>query len=282
MTPYVFQTGDFCYVYKINNQLSNSFICDKIIPTGSSASTGASLTLGEERLAPRMQDMELTTNKTTAISGDSTDQQYPSAKAVYVALSEIAAQEQGAYVVDATVSEVFATDSSELVLTANFIDANGTSIAPGSLKVGDSIFVVQDQYPNRWVYAVDTTNNIATLKSTRVDSGAGTVDEVLLDGSSVVLNNIASLTTGNGLSSTVTNSVGELSLDISGCTNLNLSTLTYPQMDNYDIYIQGAGDTGYKTPVSQLPYTRMVVQNSSTEDLGAIRVEDFIFSKDGY
>jgi len=54
------------------------------------------------------------------------------------------------------------------------------------------------------------------------------VDEVLLDGSSIVLNNIASLTTGNGLSSTVANSVGELSLDISGCTNLNLGTLTYP------------------------------------------------------
>lgn len=49
-------------------------------------------------------------------------------------------------------------------------------------------------------------------------------------------------------------------------------------MDNYDIYIQGAGGTGYKTPVSQLPYTRMVVQ--STQDLNAVRVEDFIFLRD--
>lgn len=274
MTPYVFQTGDFCYVYKINNQLSNSFICDKIIPTESSASTGATLTLGEERLAPQMQNMELTTNKTTAISGDSTDQQYPSARAVYVALSEVAAQEQGAYVVDATASDIFATDSSELVLTANFTDTNGTSIAPGSLKVGDSIFVVQDQYPNRWVYAVDTTNNIATLKSTRVDSGAGVVEDVTLNGSSVVHNNIAALTTGSGI---VANG-GELSLSISNYNSINPKTQSYSILDNLDIYLQ-SGTTGYRAAVSNLPYSRMVVQAPNSEDLSAVNNGDFIFAR---
>ena len=191
-----------------------------------------------------------------------------------MALSEVVAQEQGAHVVDATVSDVFATDSSELVLAANFTDTNGTSIAPGSLKVGDSVFVVQDQYPNRWVYAVDTTNNIATLKSTRVDSGAGTVEDVVVNGSSVVQNNIAVLTTGAGL----TASGGEMSLTISGFTDTNPKTLSYSDLNNLNIYLQSGG-AGYKAAVSNLPYSRLVVQDSDSEDLNAVNTYDFIFAR---
>ena len=274
MTPYVFQVGDFCYIYKINNQLSNSFICDKIIPAGESE-----LTLGEERLIPQIKDAELITNKTTVISGDSSDDQYPSARAVYVALSQAITQEWGAYVVDADANEVFATDVSQLTVNTAFVDIGGVEVSPASLKVGSSIFIVQDQYPNRWVYTVDATTNSAVLMSTRVDSGAGTVDDLVLDGISVVSNNVATLTTGNGLSSTTTGSVGEISLDISTCEDISLSALTYSQMDNLNIYLQGSDGTGYKAPISQLPYTRVVVQNSSSEDWTAVRENDFIFSK---
>lgn len=34
MTKFELSVGDYVYVYKINNQLSNSFICYKVIPLG--------------------------------------------------------------------------------------------------------------------------------------------------------------------------------------------------------------------------------------------------------
>lgn len=274
MTPYILYPGDYCYVYKINNQLSNSFICDKVVVQNTLSSSDPTLTLSEERLGPAIQDMELTTNKTTVISGNSTDQQYPSARAVYTALSELSQEVTHVYVVDAEQSSVFASDTSQIVLEGDVTDIEGNTVQISSLHLGDSFFVLQDLYPNRWVSEINSGAGTVTLNSTRVDSGAGTVEDVTVNGSSVVQNNIAVLTTGAGL----TASGGEMSLTISGFTSTNPKTLSYSDLNNLNIYLQSGG-AGYKAAVSNLPYSRLVVQDSDSEDLNAVNTYDFIFAR---
>lgn len=78
-------------------------------------------------------------------------------------------------------------------------DIEGNTVQISSLHLGDSFFVLQDLYPNRWVSGINSGAGTVTLNSTRVDSGAGTVEDVTVNGSSVVQNNIAVLITGAGL-----------------------------------------------------------------------------------
>ena len=92
-TPYVFRSGDFCYVYKLNNQLSNAFICHKVIVTAPGVDPAAQFrSLPKELVLTMLDSKESAENKTQGISENSTTDEYPSARAVYLALQDLLAQ----------------------------------------------------------------------------------------------------------------------------------------------------------------------------------------------
>lgn len=106
----------------------------------------------------RMAEKENVANKVTSINEESTDIQYPSAKAVYTALQillQIAEGKTTAYSIDPTEegNETFQSNDSTITV-ASFVDVNGNTVNVSDLKKGDLVFTlngVSTKYADRWL-----------------------------------------------------------------------------------------------------------------------------------
>lgn len=271
-TPYTFRNGDFCYVYKLNNQLSNAFICHKVIVTNSPEQFRS---LPREFVLTSLESKEDVENKTQGISADSTTEEYPSARAVYLALQDLLAQinnETTIYLVSAETNPFLKSTDITITLYDSFQDTSGNYITVDELNVGDTLYVIEEEWPNRWVQ--DFGEGTATLyKEKQASSG---IQDLTLNGLSVVTDGVGALTLGPGLASPA---VGQIQLSIGALNTLSpsLSSLTISQQSQYKLYIENSSGEGYKIPPTDLGYTRMKV--TDTDDRDIIDVNDFLFVK---
>lgn len=92
--------------------------------------------------------------KTTTLSSDSTNAQYPSAKVVYDAIEDVREIAQGrktAYVVSSVTNPVFNTEDATIEVENDFTDVDGRTIALAGLHKGDVIYITETGIPDRWV-----------------------------------------------------------------------------------------------------------------------------------
>jgi len=136
-------------------------------------------------------DMEHSSNKVTSMSSASTDTQYPSAKAVYDTtedIREIAAGKSTNYSVSKVTNPVFNTEDASITITS-FTDILGVTHSFTDLKIGDNIYVVETDTPDRWVSAISATNATCHI----LETAKVPVTDVKKNNISVVTNNIANI-----------------------------------------------------------------------------------------
>ena len=274
-TPYVFRNGDFCYVYKLNNQLSNAFICHKVIVTAPGADPAAQFrSLPKEQVLTMLDSKENAENKTQGISEDSTTDEYPSARAVYLALQDLLAQinnETTIYLVSAETNPFLQSTDTTVILYDSFQDTSGNYITVDELNVGDTLYVIEEEYPNRWVQSFG--EGTAVLYKSKSE-GAAPVQDITLDGVSIVSNSVAELTLGQGL---VSPSTGEIALSLGGLQSVSLTPMTVAQQAGYKLYLEDTSGDGYKISATDLGYTKMKVVDADDPDI--VGINDFLFVK---
>ena len=274
MTRFNFQPGDYCYVYKIDNNFINSFICYKLIPAGEDGTFASESTLTDSEIAALgMKEDKI--NKITLINQYSTDEQYPSAKSVYEALLSIRDIIQGrttSYVVSAATQTAFQSTANTITVTGSVVDVNGVSIPVSSLRVGDNFYVLENDYPDRWVEVV--TGNTATLHKIKMPTVS--VTGMTLNGTSVVVDTIGTLTTSNGIAS----NGGNIKLSLSGVATIAPKSMSLSDQSQVKIYLDQNGTTK-TTSINDLDYTKLRVVESSGEAAGlsSINTQDFLFVK---
>lgn len=114
--------------------------------------------------------IENTDNKVTSLSSSSTNIQYPSAKCVYDAIEDVRETAEGKtnnYVIDDTTHTEFNSQASTIhLIGTTFLDANNHSHNIGSLKTGDTLYVIQTEVPDRWVGNVQLNQTVTSLLNT--------------------------------------------------------------------------------------------------------------------
>lgn len=90
----------------------------------------------------------------TTLSSSSTNTEYPSAKAVYDAIEdirEVATGKKQTYVVDIAHNTDFNSQDSEITITHSLVDVENTTIPFSQINIGDTIYVTDENVPDRWV-----------------------------------------------------------------------------------------------------------------------------------
>lgn len=125
-------------------------------------------------LANTLAGKEATSNKVTTIAPANTDTQYPSAKAVYTAISNVSAIANGktasyvlSYATDG--NSAFNSTADTLTLSDDFTDIEGHFIELHYLHIGDVIYVTETNVPDRWVGALNDENVVLyKMETTKV------------------------------------------------------------------------------------------------------------------
>ena len=92
-------------------------------------------------------------NKVTSISSSSTDTQYPSAKCVYDNIENVREVAEGlkqTYVVSDATNPTFNSQDNTVELQS-FITNDGITITVDDLEIGDTVYVLQTDVPDRWI-----------------------------------------------------------------------------------------------------------------------------------
>lgn len=180
---------------------------------------------------------EQTLNKVTSISSSSTNTQYPSAKCVYDNIQnvrEVAEGKTNTYVCSYITNEVLYSNNDQIVVESALTDINDNTIALTDLKVGDNIYVTQTNVPDRWVSSIATeseTNIVAAVILNKLETAKVPVNDVQVNGSTVVSNNVASITVPTNISDLTNDSsfitLGDVPQEIYWAT---YGTTTYAQI----------------------------------------------------
>jgi len=83
---------------------------------------------------------------------------------VYTAIESVAAVASGktkSYVVNTSSAPSFNSQNASISISGSFVDNSGVTVNVSDLKIGDNIFVVQTDVPDRWVSSISGSN--ATL-----------------------------------------------------------------------------------------------------------------------
>lgn len=112
--------------------------------------------------------LENQSNRTAVLSAQSTDSQYPTAKATYDAIEVVRAVAEGktaTYVVSyAGAGNANFNSQNDTITCSDYItDTNGNTVYISSLNVGDNIYVTETDVPDRWVTDVYTDTQDPTL-----------------------------------------------------------------------------------------------------------------------
>jgi len=108
---------------------------------------------------------EASSNKTNNYASTVTDTNYFGALTVYNKIEEVRAIAQGkvkAYVTNTTKMSSLATSAASVTLSS-FIDKSGATIPIANFKIGDNIYLEDENYPDRWVQST-TASNITVYK----------------------------------------------------------------------------------------------------------------------
>ena len=117
-------------------------------------------------------------------------------------IREIAAGKNANHSVSSETYPEFAWTNRFITITGSYVDTDGTTFAVVDLKKGDNIFVIEEGVPDRWVAIAGTT---ATLY--RLDTMKSPVQDVKVNGTSVLSNSVANVTVPT-LTSDLTNDSG--------------------------------------------------------------------------
>ena len=112
---------------------------------------------------------ETSSNKVTSISSSSTNSQYPSAKCVYDNIENVREVITGLtqnYVCSDVTNVALNSTSNDIQLSTSLVDVNSNTIGLSSLKVGDTIYIVETDVPDRWVSNITNVNTVSDLSGT--------------------------------------------------------------------------------------------------------------------
>ena len=152
------------------------------------------------------QNPELSTNKVISISSASTDTQYPSAKCVYNEINnvrEIAAGKTATYVCSDITNTALDSQNASITITSALTDINSQTIALADFNVGDDIYIIETNVPDRWVSAITKSDNTVTsITLEKLETAKVPVADVQVNGTSIVTNNVANLVTNTAYDAT--------------------------------------------------------------------------------
>ena len=141
-------------------------------------------------------DYEKLSNKTNILSQESTEEQYPNAKAVYTQIEnvkQIALGRNTSYVVSANTQKQFNTQAKTISINTPITDISGNVIQVVNVNVGDAFYVIEENIPDRWVDSKTTEGLVTTLTLAILESEELPVVDVQIDGQSIVEEKIAKI-----------------------------------------------------------------------------------------
>ena len=114
---------------------------------------------------------------------------------IYSALEDIREVAEGkkqTYVISTTQNPIFASQASGIIGMSSLITVTTETVPISALSIGDTIYVIDLDYPDRWVSSVTSAGNAAVFNI--LETAKVPVTDVKVGGSSVVTNNVANIT----------------------------------------------------------------------------------------
>ena len=146
---------------------------------------------------------ENTNNKVTAWQQTPDNTHYPSEKLVYDAIQDVtetAAGKTKSYVIHVSnevgheINPTFNNFGNILVVTNPIVDINNNTIPLSQFNVGDNIYIVETDIPDRWVASITTNNgSVVNIKCPKLETVKIPVTDVQVNNTSVVTNEIANI-----------------------------------------------------------------------------------------
>ena len=160
--------------------------------------------------------VERASNKTTVLSSSSTNTQYPSAKATYDAIQdvrEIAEGKNSTYVISDVTNPPFNSQDSNISVSSNITDINSNVIALSDFNIGDMIYIVETDVPDRWVSNLTIVNgSVTNVVCSLLETAKVPITSVSVNGTAIAPNdgnvNITVPTNADYVDLTSTQSIG--------------------------------------------------------------------------
>lgn len=111
---------------------------------------------------------ETASNKVTSISNSSTNSQYPSAKCVYDNIEnvrEVAEGKKQTYVVDYSYNPIFNSQQDKIEVSS-ITTIDNEAVSEENLQIGDNVYVLELDVPDRWVCGKKTSSVIQLCNKT--------------------------------------------------------------------------------------------------------------------
>lgn len=100
------------------------------------------------------------------------------------------------------------------------------------------------------------------------------IDDIRIDGESVVTNKVGEIKLGDGLDF----KNGKIALSLDNASSVNPKTMSLDNQNGLSLFMQNSNGDIVKSSVNNLDYTKLKVVNR--EDLSLINVNDFLFIKE--